>query len=63
MIAGDGDRAAFAFLGTPTDGYSNDADFGKNAAGEGYTGGAWHIYVATTYDARQDVDDGRLDAE
>ncbi|MDX6274523.1 MAG: hypothetical protein QOJ92_1733, partial [Frankiales bacterium] len=50
MIAGDGDRAAFAFLGTPTKGYFQGAKFGMNKAGDTYTGGAWHMYVATTYD-------------
>ena len=50
IIAGDGDRASFAFLGTPTAG-SNQADsFGKSSDGKTFTGGAWHMYVATTYD-------------
>ncbi len=40
-VAGDDDRAAVAFLGTPTDGNHQDA---KNFKGE------WHLYVATTYD-------------
>jgi hypothetical protein len=48
MIAGDGDRAAFAFLGTPTDGDFQDPGFG--VAGDNYTGAAWDMYVATTYD-------------
>jgi hypothetical protein len=40
MIAGDGDRAALAFLGTKTAG--NDQDNGFE--------GPWHLYIATTYD-------------
>ncbi len=40
VVAGDGDRAAFAFLGTPTPGDDQSA---------GFTG-VWHLYVAYTYD-------------
>lgn len=40
VVAGDGDRAAFAFLGTPTGGDDQAATFA----------GVWHLYVATTYD-------------
>jgi hypothetical protein len=42
VIAGDGDRAAFAFLGTSTPGAGTDAnpDFD----------GAWFMYLAVTYD-------------
>jgi hypothetical protein len=40
MVAGDGDRAAFAYLGTKTAGNYQDA---------GFTG-IWHLYVAHTYD-------------
>ncbi|WP_310962338.1 CARDB domain-containing protein [Nocardioides terrisoli] len=41
MVAGDDDRAALAFIGTPTDGnYQDAANFD----------GVWHLYVATTYD-------------
>jgi len=40
VIAGDDDRAAFAFLGTPTGGDDQAASFA----------GVWHLYVATTYD-------------
>jgi hypothetical protein len=41
MVAGDGDRAAFAYLGTPTGGnYQDEANFK----------GVWHLYVDTTYD-------------
>lgn len=41
MVAGDDDRAAFAYLGTPTGGnYQDTANFT----------GVWHLYVTTTYD-------------
>jgi hypothetical protein len=41
VVAGDDDRAAFAFLGTTTDGYYQDpANFH----------GVWHLYITTTYD-------------
>ena len=41
MVAGDDDRAAFAYLGTPTGGnYQDQASFH----------GEWHLYVDTTYD-------------
>jgi hypothetical protein len=41
MVAGDDDRAALAFLGTPTDGnYQDTANFK----------GVWHLYVSVTYD-------------
>src|SRR6266850_1526138 len=40
VIAGDDSRAAFAFLGTPTKGDTQAADFV----------GAWHLYAAFTYD-------------
>jgi hypothetical protein len=40
VIAGDDDRAAFAFLGTPTAGDTQASDFL----------GVWHMYVAFTYD-------------
>jgi hypothetical protein len=40
VVAGDNDRAAFAFLGTPTAG---------GLTGPRFTG-IWHLYVATTYD-------------
>lgn len=39
-VAGDGDRAAVAFLGTPTGGPNQDKSFG----------GVWRLYVAFTYD-------------
>ncbi len=41
MVAGDDDRASFAYLGTPTGGnYQDIANFH----------GEWHLYVDTTYD-------------
>ncbi len=43
VVAGDPDRAAFAFLGTSTpgaDGVGENPDFP----------GEWHLYIATTYD-------------
>jgi len=41
MVAGDDDRAALAYLGTPTDGnYQDTANFK----------GVWHLYISTTYD-------------
>ncbi len=40
MVAGDNNRAVFAFLGTPTAG---------GLQGRGFTG-VWHLYVSTTYD-------------
>ncbi len=40
VIAGDGNRAAFAFLGTQTAGDTQSADFT----------GVWHLYVSFTYD-------------
>lgn len=39
VIAGDDNRAAFAYLGTPTAGDTQSADFS----------GIWHLYVAFTY--------------
>ncbi len=41
VVAGDDNRAAFAFLGTTTSGYYQDPDNFQ---------GIWHLYVATTYD-------------
>jgi hypothetical protein len=50
VIAGDGDRAAFAFLGTTTPGDYNSQTFGKSADGTTYTGGTWDLYIAITDD-------------
>ena len=43
VIAGDDDRAAFAFLGTQTAGDTQASDFR----------GVWHLYVTFTYDTGQ----------
>ncbi|HEX7877844.1 MAG TPA: PKD domain-containing protein [Candidatus Eisenbacteria bacterium] len=40
VVAGDGDRAAFAFYGTTTAGAYDQPDFP----------GVWYLYIATTYD-------------
>lgn len=40
IVAGDDDRAAFAFLGSTTAGAPDDKAFA----------GVWHLYIATTYD-------------
>jgi len=50
VIAGDGDRAAFAFLGSKVRGSTQSESFDKDATGKAFTNGAWHLYVATTYD-------------
>jgi hypothetical protein len=50
VVAGDGDRAAVAFLGTRTPGSTQAASFGKSPDGDTFTGGEWHMYVSTTYD-------------
>jgi hypothetical protein len=49
VVAGDGDRATVAFLGTRTPGSTQAASFGKNSAGDTFTGAEWHLYMATTY--------------
>ena len=41
LVAGDDDRAAYAFLGTTTGGYYQDPNNFE---------GTWHLYIATTYD-------------
>jgi len=41
MVAGDGNRAALAFLGTPTGGNAQDTANFK---------GVWHLYIAHTFD-------------
>ena len=43
MVAGDDDRAALAFYGTPAEGGLQGPKFN----------GVWHLYVATTYDGGQ----------
>lgn len=45
MIAGDGDRAAFAFLGSATPGAGTSANPDYD--------GVWHMYVSFTYDGGQ----------
>jgi len=50
VIAGDGDRAAFAFLGSAARGSTQSESFDKDTTGKSFTNGAWHLYVATTYD-------------
>jgi hypothetical protein len=50
VVAGDDDRAAFAFLGTPTGGYYQDPT--NPSTGAGFQG-VWHVYVACTYDGGQ----------
>ena len=44
MVAGDDDRASFAYIGTPTEGNYQDTVNFK---------GVWHLYVTTTYDGGQ----------
>jgi hypothetical protein len=53
VVAGDGTRAAFAFLGTTTAGDYNNPAFGESADGTTYTGGTWDLYIATTTDGGQ----------
>jgi hypothetical protein len=50
VVAGDDDRAAFAFLGTTTGGYYQDQTI--PASGAGFQG-VWHVYVAITYNGGQ----------
>lgn len=45
VVAGDGDRAAIAFLGTTTDGL-------PLGTGTSFTG-TWHLFVSATYDTGQ----------
>ncbi len=49
-IAGDGNRAAVAFLGTRTEGNAQNQYFGQDSDHQVYEGAEWHLYVATTYD-------------
>src|SRR4051794_17950831 len=50
VIAGDGRRAAFAFLGTRTRGSTQASSYGKTSDGKKFRGDSWHMYVAMTYD-------------
>lgn len=44
VVAGDDDRAAYMFIGTPTSGdFQDTANFN----------GVWHMYISTTYDGGQ----------
>jgi len=49
-VAGDGDRAAVAYLGTRTAGDSQQESFGRDPSGTRYVGSGYHLYVAVTYD-------------
>ncbi len=53
VVAGDPDRAAFAFYGTTTaDGPGQDHSGGSNNDPAAFTG-VWYLYIATTYDGGQ----------
>ena len=54
MVAGDDDRAAFAFLGSTTGGNYQDA---ANFHGD------WHLYIATTIDGGAVLEDRRRHAD
>ena len=56
VVAGDDDRAAFAFLG------STEPSAGAFADDPSWPG-VWHLYVADDHRRRQHVDDRRRDAE
>ena len=49
-IAGDGDRAAVAFIGTTTVGKQQDQFFGQDTAHKEYVGASQHLYIASTTD-------------
>ena len=49
-VAGDGDRAAVAFLGTRTSGDAQDPDFGKDKTATRYVGAEYRLYIASTSD-------------
>jgi len=55
VIAGDDNRAAFAFLGTTTTGNDQAPNFGCLPSDPPGTcsGGVWHLYIAFTYDRGQ----------
>ncbi|MHB8571894.1 MAG: sialidase family protein [Candidatus Dormibacteria bacterium] len=50
VTAGDDNRAAYAFLGTTTQGQDQQANFGCTVDGSLCPDGVWHMYVAFTYD-------------
>ena len=53
VVAGDPDRAAFAFYGTTTaDGPGEDHTGGDNDDPNAFTG-IWYLYIATTFDGGQ----------
>jgi hypothetical protein len=49
-VAGDGDRAAVAFLASTTEGRGQNANYGKNETRTRYEGAEYHLYVASTAD-------------
>jgi hypothetical protein len=49
-VAGDGDRAAVAFLASTTEGPGQSANYGKNTARTEYEGAEYHLYVSSTSD-------------
>lgn len=49
-VAGDGDRAAVAFLATTTEGPGQSVDYGKDETKTRYVGAAYHLYVSSTFD-------------
>ncbi len=49
-VAGNGDRAAIAFLGTKTEGDAQNQFFGMDSTRTSYIGAEYHLYVATTLD-------------
>jgi Fibronectin type III domain/Dockerin type I domain len=53
VVAGDGDRAAFAFFGTETGGDNWHCGNGEDCSPEPPFAGVWYLYVATTLDGGQ----------
>jgi hypothetical protein len=49
-VAGDGDRAAVAFLASTTPGPGQNANYGKDDKRTTYVGASYHLYIATTGD-------------
>ncbi len=49
-VAGDGDRAAVAFLATTTEGPGQNVNYGKDETKTRYVGASYHLYISTTYD-------------
>ena len=50
VVAGDDNRAAFAFLGSTTPGDDQEGSTPSGASFENKFVGTWHLYVAVTYD-------------